>query len=75
MATRKSAKPTGKKRSTGATRSKSPAKKSRASKAGRRGTARSAKTLKTVRRAGKKTWEALKSTTAQVIEGVKSTFD
>jgi hypothetical protein len=31
--------------------------------------------LKSVRRAGKKTWDVLKSTTTQVIKGVKSTFD
>jgi hypothetical protein len=30
--------------------------------------------LKRVRSAGKKTWEALKSTTAHVVEGVKGTF-
>jgi hypothetical protein len=31
--------------------------------------------IKTVREAGEKTWEALKSTTAHVVEGVKGTFD
>jgi hypothetical protein len=37
--------------------------------------ARSArKTLKRVRVAGEKTWEALKSTTAHVVEGVKGKF-
>jgi hypothetical protein len=30
--------------------------------------------LTTVRTAGEKTWEALKSTTAQVVEGVRGTF-
>jgi hypothetical protein len=30
--------------------------------------------LKTVRQVGKKTWKTLKSTTAQVVEGVKDTF-
>jgi hypothetical protein len=30
--------------------------------------------LGSMRRAGKKTWEALKSTTAQMVEGVKDTF-
>jgi hypothetical protein len=30
--------------------------------------------IKTVRKAGEKTWEALKSTTAQVVEGVKDRF-
>lgn len=30
--------------------------------------------LKTVRQVGKKTWKTLKSTTAQVVEGVKETF-
>jgi hypothetical protein len=30
--------------------------------------------LTTVRTAGEKTWKALKSTTAQVVEGVKGTF-
>jgi hypothetical protein len=31
-------------------------------------------TLKRVRVAGEKTWKALKSTTAQMVEGVKGTF-
>jgi hypothetical protein len=30
--------------------------------------------LATVRQVGKKTWKTLKSTTAQVVEGVKETF-
>jgi hypothetical protein len=30
--------------------------------------------IDTVRQAGEKTWEALKSTTAQVVEGVKEKF-
>jgi hypothetical protein len=72
MATRKSAKGTGKKR---ASRSKSSAKKSSAAKRTRSKTSASKKALKNVRRAGKKTWEALKSTTTQVIRGVKSTLD
>jgi hypothetical protein len=53
--------------------------KSRAKKAGsakkRTTRARSARgTLKSVRVAGEKTWKALKSTTAQMVEGVKGTF-
>ncbi len=35
---------------------------------------RAKKTLKSVRVAGEKTWKALKSTTAHVVEGVKGTF-
>jgi hypothetical protein len=31
--------------------------------------------LKTVRRAGERTWEALRSTTAQVVEGVKDRLE
>lgn len=55
-------------------RTKSRAKK--ASGAKKRTTrARSARgTLKRVRVAGQKTWKALKSTTAQMVEGVKGTF-
>jgi hypothetical protein len=55
-------------------RTKSRAKK--ASSAKKRATrARSARrTLKRVRVAGEKTWKALKSTTAQMVEGVKGTF-
>ena len=55
-------------------RTKSTAKK--ASRSKKRPTrARSARrTLNSVRVAGEKTWEALKSTTAHVVEGVKGTF-
>jgi hypothetical protein len=55
-------------------RTKSTAKKASGSKkrATRRRSARGP--LNTVRVAGEKTWEALKSTTAQVVEGVKGTF-
>lgn len=55
-------------------RTKSTAKKARSPK--KKSTrARSARgPLSTVRVAGEKTWEALKSTTAQVVEGVKGTF-
>jgi hypothetical protein len=55
-------------------RTKSTAKKASSSK--KRATrARSARgPLSTVRVAGEKTWEALKSTTAQMVEGVKGTF-
>jgi hypothetical protein len=56
-----------------------PKKASRAKKASsakkRTTRARSARgTLKRVRVAGQKTWKALKSTTAQMVEGVKGTF-
>jgi hypothetical protein len=54
-------------------RTKSTAKKASSSKK-RRTRARSARALNTVRVAGEKTWEALKSTTAQMVEGVKGTF-
>jgi hypothetical protein len=54
-------------------RTKSTAKKASSSKKGRT-RARSARALKTVRVAGEKTWEALKSTTAQMVEGVKGRF-
>jgi hypothetical protein len=55
-------------------RTKSTAKK--ASRTKKRTTrARSARSpLDSVRVAGEKTWEALKSTTAQMVEGVKGTF-
>jgi len=55
-------------------RTKSTAKK--ASRAKKRTTrVRSARrTLKRVRVAGEKTWKALKSTTAQMVEGVRGTF-
>lgn len=75
MPTRKSAKGTGKRRATRAARSKSPAKKSGTGKRTRSKASGSRKALKSVRRAGKKTWDVLKSTTTQVIKGVKSTFD
>jgi hypothetical protein len=64
-----------KKRKLGSKRgTKSRAKK--ASKPKKRTTrARSARgPLNSVRVAGEKTWEALKSTTAQMVEGVKGTF-
>jgi hypothetical protein len=68
---------TGRKRAgakTAKRRTKSTAKKTSGSK--KRATrGRSARgPLNTVRVAGEKTWEALKSTTAQVVEGVKGTF-
>jgi hypothetical protein len=53
-------------------RTKSGAKKTSSAK--KRATRAARGTLKTVRDAGEKTWEALKSTTAQVVEGVKGTF-
>jgi hypothetical protein len=60
-------------------RTKSAAKKSsgsnkKASGSKKRATRAARRTLKTVRTAGEKNWEALKSTTAQVVEGVKGTF-
>jgi hypothetical protein len=55
-------------------RSKSSAKKAGGSKK-RTSRGRSGRgPLNRVRAAGEKTWEALKSTTAQVVEGVKGTF-
>jgi hypothetical protein len=53
---------------------KSSAKKASSSKkrAKRAGTAKG--TIDSVRVAGEKTWKALKSTTAQMVEGVKETF-
>jgi hypothetical protein len=55
-------------------RTKSRAKKASSSKK-RTSRARAARrTLKSVRVAGEKTWKALKSTTAQMVEGVKGTF-
>jgi hypothetical protein len=53
-------------------RTKSTAKKASGSKKRARRPARGP--INTVRTAGEKTWDALKSTTAQVVEGVKGTF-
>ena len=74
MAKKRTAKRASAKRAGAKRRTKSTAKKpSRAKK--RTSRARSARrTLKRVRVAGEKTWEALKSTTAQMVEGVKGTF-
>jgi hypothetical protein len=78
-ATRKSTKRTGKKRSS-ATRSsakkRSTKKRSARKTASKRGTkssvVKAAKgSLDTMRQAGERTWKTLKSTTAQVVEGVK----
>ena len=74
MAKKRTAKRASAKRAGAKRRTKSTAKKpSRVKK--RTSRARSARrTLKRVRIAGEKTWEALKSTTAQMVEGVKGTF-
>jgi hypothetical protein len=69
-ATRKSAKRS-KKRS-GAKKSSRSSKKTGRSKKTATRSARGP--LTKVRTAGEKTWKALKSTTAQVVEGVKGTF-
>lgn len=87
---RKSAKRARRKRSTSkrATAKKAPSRKraarrstkSRASKkarlkqTARKGLRAARGGMKTVRQAGEKTWEALKSTTAQVVEGVRDRF-
>ena len=52
---------------------KSTARAAGAKRAPKRSTAARAG-LKTVRQVGEKTWKTLKSTTAQVVEGVKDTF-
>jgi hypothetical protein len=62
---RKAASKTGSRKSAKATASKPRSRK--ASKTARGG-------LNTMRQVGEKTWETLKSTTAQVVEGVKETF-
>jgi hypothetical protein len=68
-AKRASAKRAGAKRGTKSTARKASRAKKRTTRA------RSARrTLNSVRVAGEKTWEALKSTTAQMVEGVKGTF-
>lgn len=77
-ASKKSAKRSSAKKrpATKTTRSKKPAAKAKATpkrrprKAAKRGTGG----LDTVRQVGERTWETLKSTTAQVVEGVKETF-
>jgi len=55
-------------------RSKSTAKKASRAKKGTTRARAARGTLKRVRVAGEKTWKALKSTTAHVVEGVKGTF-
>lgn len=83
MASKKSAKRSAKKRPAAkGSRSKKPAGKAKAggrkAKAAgskrRRKASRPAIGLGTVRQVGEKTWQTLKSTTAQVVEGVKDTF-
>ena len=44
-------------------------------KRARKGLRAARRPLESVRDAGEKTWEALKSTTAQVVEGVKGRFE
>jgi hypothetical protein len=76
-ATRKSAKRS-KKRSGAKKSSRSSKKTGRSSKKTGRSKKKATRSargpLTTVRTAGEKTWKALKSTTAQVVEGVKGTF-
>ena len=55
-------------------RTKSRAKKASSAKKGTTRARSARRTLKRVRVAGEKTWKALKSTTAQMVEGVKGTF-
>jgi hypothetical protein len=57
-------------------RSKKPAGKAKAAASKRRSRKASKPSggLDTVRQVGEKTWKTLKSTTAQVVEGVKETF-
>jgi hypothetical protein len=56
-------------------RTKSKATKTRSlKKTARKGLRAARGGIKTVRQAGEKTWEALRSTTAQVVEGVKDKF-
>jgi hypothetical protein len=59
----------GSKRRTKSTAKKASGAKKRTTRAGS-----TRRTLNSVRVAGEKTWEALKSTTAQMVEGVKGTF-
>jgi hypothetical protein len=55
-------------------RPKSSAKKASGSKKRAKRARASGGTMDSVRVAGEKTWKALKSTTAQMVEGVKETF-
>lgn len=77
-ATRKSAKRTrGKKRSAKAATSKKRRKSTKKAGSSKKKSSRGRSArgpLTRVRAAGKKTWKALKSTTAHVVEGVKGTF-
>lgn len=55
-------------------KAKAGGRKAKASGSKRRKASRPAIGLGTVRQVGEKTWQTLKSTTAQVVEGVKDTF-
>lgn len=71
-----------------ATKKKKPARKATSKSRSKKSTAKAARSkprsrkasktarggLDTMRQVGEKTWETLKSTTAQVVEGVKETF-
>jgi hypothetical protein len=78
MAKKRTVKRASAKKRTGAKLGSKRRTKSRAKKASsaKKKTTRAAarRTLKRVRVAGEKTWKALKSTTAQMVEGVKGTF-
>lgn len=78
-ASKKSAKrsPAKKRPAAKTSRSKKPAGKAKAATSKRRprkASTRAKGGLDTVRQVGEKTWKTLKSTTAQVVEGVKETF-
>ena len=88
-ATRKSSKRAGRKRA-GAKRPSAKKRSTRKKSAARSGAAKRGSTVKTavrkatksarnpiatVKQAGEKTWEALKSTTAQMVEGVRDRFE
>ena len=74
MAKKRTAKRASAKRAGAKRRTKSTAKKPSRAKKGTTRARAARRTLKRVRVAGEKTWKALKSTTAHVVEGVKGTF-
>ena len=73
-ASKKSAKRSSAKKRPAAKSSRSKKSATKAKAGGRRKASKPALGLGTVRQVGKKTWKTLKSTTAQVVEGVKDTF-
>ena len=74
MAAKKSAKRSSTKKRPAVKSSRSKKSAAKAKAARRKPKKRATGGLTTVRQVGQKTWKSLKSTTAQVVEGVKDTF-